>query len=203
MKKLLKILCLLLAVYAVFWFGTVYADRKALNDNLIRLHIVANSDGQDDQTLKLQIRDAVIEKLQETMQQMPSVDAAKEYLASHLEDLEEYVNQKICALGYSDTAKITLGKESFDTRQYDTFRLPAGQYTSLRITIGEGEGKNWWCVVFPTLCLPATSEDFADTAVGAGFSDELTDSLQADSFQVRFFLLDCIGRIENFFLSLK
>ena len=194
---------MLLAVYAIFWCGTVYADRKALNDNLIRLHIVANSDDQEDQALKLQIRDAVIAKLQETMQQMPSVDAAKEYLASHLEDLEEYVNQQIRSLGYSDTAKITLGKEAFDIRQYDTFALPAGQYTSLRITIGEGEGKNWWCVVFPTLCLPATSEDFADTAVGAGFSEELTDSLQSDSFHVRFFLLDCIGRIENFFLSLK
>ena len=203
MKKLWKLLCFSLALFAVFWLGTVYSDRQALNNNLIRLHIVANSDSESDQSLKLQIRDAVTQLLQQTMQQMPSAEEAKAYLSAHLSELEEYVNQLIRELGYSDTAKITLGKEAFDTRRYDTFTLPAGQYTALRITIGEGEGKNWWCVVFPTLCLPATSEDFADTAVGAGFSGDLTESLQTDSFHVRFFLLDCIGRIENFFLSLK
>ena len=155
MKKLLKFVCILLALYVVFWCGTLYADRKALNENLIRLHVVANSDEEEDQTLKLKVRDAVVDKLQETMQNLPNVEEAKAYLEAHLPELEEYVNQLIRALGFTDKAKITLAKEAFDTRDYDTFSLPAGQYEALRITIGEGKGKNWWCVVFPTLCLPA------------------------------------------------
>lgn len=203
MKKLLKFVCILLALYVVFWCGTLYADRKALNENLIRLHVVANSDEEEDQTLKLKVRDAVVEKLQETMQNLPNVEEAKAYLEAHLPELEEYVNQLIRELGFTDKAKITLAKEAFDTRDYDTFSLPAGQYEALRITIGEGKGKNWWCVVFPTLCLPAASEDFEDTAVGAGFSEGLTESLQSDTFHIRFFLLDCLGRIENFLQSFK
>ena len=203
MKKLLKFVCILLALYVVFWCGTLYADRKALNENLIRLHVVANSDEEEDQTLKLKVRDAVVEKLQETMQNLPNVEEAKAYLEAHLPELEEYVNQLIRELGVTDKAKITLAKEAFDTRDYDTFSLPAGQYEALRITIGEGKGKNWWCVVFPTLCLTAASEDFEDTAVGAGFSEGLTESLQSDTFHIRFFLLDCLGRIENFLQSFK
>lgn len=203
MKKLLKFVCILLALYVVFWCGTLYADRKALNENLIRLHVVANSDSEEDQALKLKVRDAVVDRLQETMQNLPDVEDAKAYLEEHLPELEAFVNQLIRELGFTDTAKVSLNREAFDIREYDTFSLPSGQYESLRITIGEGEGKNWWCVVFPTLCLPATSEDFEDTAVGAGFSKGLTESLQSDSFHIRFFLLDCLGQIENFFQSFK
>lgn len=203
MRKLLKFVGLVLAVYVIFWCGTLYADRKALNEDLIRFHVVANSDSEEDQALKFKIRDAVIEKLQQTMQNLPSAEEAKSYLNDHLDELEDFVNQLIRELGFTDTAKVSLTREPYDTRAYDTFSLPAGQYESLRITIGEGEGRNWWCVVFPTLCLPATSEDFADTAVGSGFSENLTQSLQSEQFHIRFFLLDCMGRMENFFRSLK
>ena len=75
--------------------------------------------------------------------------------------------------------------------------MPAGTYDALRITVGEGQGQNWWCVVFPQLCLPAVSEGFEDTAAGAGFSDSLTGALEGE-YQVRFFLLDCLGWLENF-----
>ena len=103
-------------------------------------------------------------------------------------------------MGSGETAKITFLKEEFDTREYDTFSLPAGVYESLRITIGEGAGKNWWCVVFPSLCVPATTEGFADTAAGSGFDNSLTGALGNNGgYKVRFFLLDCLGRIENFF----
>lgn len=202
MKKLLKFVCLCLALYLFFWCGTLYADRKALNENLIRLHVIANSDSEEDQQLKLQVRDAVVEKLRESVQDLPSVEDAKAYLQEHLPELEDFVNQVIRELGSTDRAVVTLSRESYDTREYDTFSLPAGYYESLRIVIGEGEGENWWCVVFPSLCLPATSEDFTDTAVGAGFSEDLTQSLQQEDFEIRFFLLDCWGRIENFFRSL-
>ena len=202
MRKLLKFASFLFLLYVVFWCGTVFADRSALNENLIRLHVVANSDSSQDQTLKLQVRDAVVEKLQDTMEQFPTMEEAKAYLQSHLPELEEFINQVIQKLGSSDSAKVSVDREAFDTRQYDTFSLPAGYYEALRITIGEGKGKNWWCVVFPSLCVGKTAEDFTEIAVGAGFSDTLVDTLQEDVPEIRFFVLDLLGRVENFFRSL-
>ena len=203
MRKILKFAGFCFLLYILFWCGTLIADRITLNDNLIRLHVVANSDSEEDQALKLQVRDAVVEKLQNVMQNIPSAQEAKAYLEAHLPELEEFVNAVICELGFSDTAKVSVCREAFDTRDYDTFSLPAGSYEALRITIGAGQGKNWWCVVFPSLCMPATSDGFEDVAVGSGFSQELTDTLrEEDRYEVRFFFLECLGRIENFFRSL-
>ena len=90
-------------------------------------------------------------------------------------------------------------RELFPTREYDTFSLPAGVYDSLRVTIGQGEGHNWWCVAFPSLCLSAASEEFADKAAGAGFPDSLTGALDGEEkYEVRFFLLDALGELEKF-----
>jgi stage II sporulation protein R len=200
MRKLLIIVCILMIVYLVVWCGSVLSDRSALNENLIRLHVVANSDSEEDQALKLKVRDAVVQKLQDTMESFPTIEEARAYLQTHLPELQEFVNQVIRELGFTDTAEVTLDHEAFDTREYDTFTLPAGYYEALRITIGQGQGRNWWCVVFPSLCV-GTSNDFADTAVGAGFSNTLTETLQEEP-TIRFFLLDWLGRVENFFRSL-
>lgn len=200
MRKLAKIMgtCMLLAALA--WFGTVLADRQSLNENVIRLHVVAASDSEEDQQIKLQVRDALIETLQPGMDGLADADAAKEYLMSRLEDLEETANRILTEAGSEDQATVTLAKEAFSTRDYDTFSLPAGVYESLRVTIGQEEGKNWWCVVFPSLCLPATSEGFEDAAAGAGFQDGLTNTLQQeDGYEIRFFFLDCLGWLENLF----
>ena len=104
------------------------------------------------------------------------------------------------AEGVKDRANVTLTAEEFPTRIYDTFTLPAGIYDSLRITIGSGEGHNWWCVVFPSLCVPAATEGVADTAASAGFSDGLSGAITGQSgYDVRLFLLDCLGKLENLF----
>lgn len=202
MRKLLKLVSLVLAVYLLFLCTSVLIDRKMLNENLIRLHVVANSDTDEDQALKLKVRDAVVEKLQDTMESFPTMEEARAYLQAHLPDLQDFVNKVICELGFADTAEVSLDQEAFDTREYDTFTLPAGYYEALRITIGEGQGRNWWCVVFPSLCVGSTSQEFGDTAVGAGFSDTLTETLQQEKPEIRFFLLDLLGRVENFFRSL-
>ncbi len=200
MKFLLKIAGIGLVIYLLVWCGGILADRVALNENLIRLHVVANSDSDEDQALKLKVRDAVVNKLQDTMERFPTMEEARQYLQAHLPELEKYVNQVIRELGFTDTAQVSLDSEAFDTREYETFTLPAGYYEALRITIGEGQGKNWWCVVFPSLCV-GTENDFADTAAGAGFSDNLTQTLQEEP-EIRFFLLDWLGQVEIFFRSL-
>lgn len=202
MRKLLKrvILCLTLAVF--LWCGKLLADKLWLRENIIRLHVVANSDSEVDQNIKLQVRDAVIASLEKELENISNVETAKAYLQENLPKLERIANETLALAGFDGKAAATLCKEAFDTRYYDTFTLPAGVYDALRITIGEGAGKNWWCVVFPSLCIPATSQGFGEMAVGAGFSEVLSDTLSGEEgYEVRFYLLDVIGRLENHFLT--
>lgn len=199
MRKLIRrvIICFLIA--AIFWCGTLIADRNLLNEELIRLHIVANSDSEEDQNIKLRVRDVVVSSLSSAMQDIGDVEAAKTYLQDNLPKITKLVNGLLKEIGFDGEAVVTLCKEAFDTRYYDTFTLPAGVYDALRITIGEGEGKNWWCVVFPTLCVPATSEGFSDVAAVAGFSDALSGSLTGETgYEIRFYFLDVLGKLENF-----
>ena len=197
MKKLLKrVFACFLLVCLVYTIALVL-DRQKLRNELIRLHVVAASDSEEDQAVKLQVRDAVLESLQDGIENATDIEAAKAYIGSQLPKLESVANRVLAAAGCGDVATVSLQVEEFAARVYDTFSLPAGLYDSLRITIGEGEGRNWWCVTFPTLCLPATTEGFEAVAAGAGFSDELTGSLTGE-YEVRFYLLDLLGQLENF-----
>ena len=197
MRKCLNRMGICLLVAAVVWMVMLVADRQKLREELIRFHVVAASDSQEDQTVKLQVRDAVIEALQQEMQNLTDVEQAKAYLAENLPKIESIANDVLKQAGFTDTATARLCVEEFATRVYDTFTLPAGLYESLRIIIGDGEGQNWWCVVFPSLCLPATTEGFEEVACGAGFSDSLTDTLEGEH-EIRFFFLDVLGSVENF-----
>ncbi|MGN1026020.1 MAG: stage II sporulation protein R, partial [Faecousia sp.] len=188
--------CALLAAFV--WCGTIIADRQRLNEELIRLHVVANSDSAEDQELKLQVRDAVITSLRQALADVQDTEQAKEYLQENLPKLQELANRTLDAAGSAQRAVVTLCREGFPTRQYDTFSLPAGIYEALRVTIGDGAGKNWWCVVFPSLCVPQTSQGFSDTAAGAGFPDALSGALTGEEpYQIRFYLLDKLGELEK------
>lgn len=196
MVKLVKLAVVGALILGAFRLGGVAKDQQMLTEEVIRLHVVANSDSEEDQTLKLQVRDAVIRLLEQASDQMPTKEEAYAYLDSHLEEIAAVANDVIEAAGFSDKVQVTLLQEEFDTREYDTFTLPAGVYDSLRIVIGEGEGKNWWCVVFPRLCLA----DLQDAAAGAGFSEDLTNTIQKEEgYEVRFWVMDCLGRLVNFF----
>ena len=202
MFKLWK--CVLICMIAAAFLGTgpLVSDRNALDEEIIRLHVVANSDSAADQAVKLKVRDAIVEGLRAEMEKLGDVESAKAYLQENLPRIEEIANETLEAAGVGMRAAVSLCREAFDTRHYDTFSLPAGVYEALRVTIGDGDGKNWWCVVFPSLCIPATSEEFADVAAGAGFSDALVQTLEGkDPVQIRFFLLDLLGRLENIFFE--
>lgn len=199
MKKMGKCVfaCALLAAFV--WCGTVIADRQRLNEELIRLHVVANSDRVEDQELKLLVRDAIITSLRQALADVRDTEQAKEYLQENLPKLQELANKTLDATGSAQQAVVTLCREGFPTRQYNTFSLPAGIYEALRVTIGDGAGKNWWCVVFPSLCVPQTSQGFSDTAAGAGFPDALSGALTGEEpYQIRFYLLDKLGELEKF-----
>lgn len=188
--------CFLLA--ALFWCGGLLCDRYRLRQNLIRLHVVANSDTFEDQQRKLMVRDAVTASLEKELQNVKDTELAKLYLQEKLPYIQLIAENTLQALGCKDEVIVSLCREAFDTRVYDTFTLPAGVYNALRIVIGEGQGRNWWCVVFPSLCIPVTSESFEDTAAAAGFPEELNHALTGeDGYELRFAILDVMGRLEN------
>ena len=192
--------CFVLAVS--FWCTSLIMDRQQLNSQLIRFHVVANSDSQADQNMKLQVRDAVLQSIRTDLRNLTDTTQAKIYLEENLPRIQAIANAVLHEAGFEQKTLVTLGRETFDKRVYDTFTLPAGVYPSLRITIGEGAGQNWWCVTFPSLCIPATSEEFQQVAVTSGFSDSLTGALVGErSYEIRFYLLDLMGRLENIFYS--
>ena len=197
MFKFLKFIVSVLVIVILF---SLIADHQTLKNEVIRLHVVANSNTEEDQQVKISVKDAILEYLNETTLDMSDVQAVKEYLQTHLSEINQVVQEKLKELGVVTRSQVTFTQEEFGIREYDTFSLPSGIYESLRVELGEAQGKNWWCVVFPALCHGATQEDFKVTAVAGGFGDTLTNTLTQDSgYEIRFFFLDCFGKLENFF----
>lgn len=134
------------------------ATQVRLASQVIRLHVLANSDSEEDQALKLEVRDRVLETTSALLAGETEPQAAAVLLDQHLEDIAQTAAQEISAQGHDDRVEVRLEQTWFPTRQYQGISLPAGNYLALRVLIGAAEGHNWWCVVFPNLCLPAVSE---------------------------------------------
>ena len=198
MRKFVRRIVFCLLIVLIFWCGTLIADRHKLGRDLIRLHVVANSDAETDQQWKLKVRDAVLESIQKDLAGIANPEAAQTYIREKLPYIRNVAEKTLRELGCDDAVQVSLCRESFDTRVYDTFTLPAGVYNSLRIIIGEGTGKNWWCVVFPEFCMPSGASDVETVAAGAGFSNSLRKSLTGeDGYELRFGILDAMGKLEN------
>lgn len=193
MKKTLQQIGFCLVLIALVFLGSLLSDRAALQQGLVRLHVVANSDSAQDQSVKLAVRDGILNYLQENMPDLQSAGEAMDYLKSQLPKLEAVANQVLSRLGFTQRAKVSLCREAFPIRRYETFCLPSGVYQSLRITIGQGQGHNWWCVVYPALCsTPATSQ--AQSALPVSLTNTITEK---PGTQLRFYLLDKLGSWDN------
>ena len=131
-----------------------------IRDKMLRMHVIANSDSVEDQELKLKVRDAVLLKGKELFDGSITADEAEEKIKPHINDLKESALQVIKNEGYNYDVNITVQKDFFNTRTYDnSVTLPAGYYTAVKVIIGEGKGQNWWCVMFPPMCLPAVNAE--------------------------------------------
>lgn len=135
-----------------------YECEKIRND-VIRLHVIANSDSEADQRVKLKVRDALLECGKEMFSGNVDVNNAEEKLNLYKKTLIETADKVLAENGMEYKSDISLKEEYFATRQYEEFTMPAGEYLALKVILGEGSGKNWWCVMFPPLCLPAASEN--------------------------------------------
>lgn len=147
------------------------ASQASLADRVVRLHVIANSDSDSDQALKLQVRDAVLAQATPLLEDAGSRQEAELVLADHLQELAQAGAEALAQGGCDDPVTVTLSDQWFPTKVYDGFSLPAGNYRALRVVIGDGAGQNWWCVVFPPLCLASVTEEVAATAADAGLSD--------------------------------
>ena len=163
----------LLIALAVFLASGAAAlgSRDAIADKVVRLHVLANSDSEEDQALKLRVRDRVLERATELLEQTGDRREAADVLQSHLPELERIAAEEISDCGYEYDVTAEVANTMFPTKEYDGFTLPAGEYLALRIIIGEGNGHNWWCVVFPPLCTTAAA-DVPASALAAGFDEE-------------------------------
>ena len=165
-------LALLLGLCAAMLWGAWSMQRQdALAQKMIRLHVIANSDSEADQALKLEVRDKVLDFTTTVLQRSADMEDAQVRLREELTRIETIAQREIAAQGYDYPVTAQLASAEFPLKEYDGFSLPAGEYMALRLVIGEGEGRNWWCVVYPPLCTAAAA-DMPQTAIHAGLTDD-------------------------------
>jgi len=189
-RKTLRIveLALLLGAAAFLMTG-VWAlnTQRDLADKVVRLHVLANSDTEEDQALKLLVRDAVLERATEILEQSADMEQAEQALTAALPELTREARETLAAEGCAQPVQARLEPAEFPTKDYDGFSLPAGKYLALRVIIGQGAGQNWWCVVFPPLCTAAACQ-WQDAGRAAGLEeDDLSLMAEEDAgYELRF-----------------
>lgn len=169
---------LVLAMLAGAFFDHTARD---LSDSVLRLHVVANSDSPEDQAVKLLVRDRVLACAQHLLTGTGSAQAAAERLKDHLPDIEREARQTLIDSGVDMPVRAEVTAAGFPTKTYDGFAFPAGTYEALRVTLGEGVGQNWWCVVFPPLCLAASSQSLPQAAFDGGLNEGQVNLITGDS----------------------
>ncbi len=163
----------------------------SIRDKMLRMHVIANSDSEDDQELKLKVRDAVLEKGKELFDGSITAQDAEEKIVPHIDVLKKEALAVICENGYNYDVNITVQKDYFNTRTYDnSVTLPAGYYTAVKVVIGEGKGKNWWCVMFPPMCLPSATEECKVNDVLNSDESELV--LNGEKYKFKFKIVEFI-----------
>lgn len=167
-----------------------------LRQNVLRLHIIANSNNRDDQILKIAVRDAILENSVEIFKNCKNVDDAILTASQNSERIGGIANSVIAQNGFNYDANVSVGDKYFNTRVYDTFTLPAGNYKSLTVSLGNGDGKNWWCVVFPCVCVPSAT----DASLSDSVSKEAANTAQnSKKYIMKFKTVEIYEEIKKIF----
>lgn len=201
MKTLMKCACFFaaaLALAALLTLPMLEREYAGVYDKTLRLHILANSDSAEDQALKLKVRDGVVSYLSPILSSCETREEAEKTVEALLPEIERVADGILDGEGADVNARAVLGREFYPTRVYEELSYPAGEYESLRIYLGAGEGQNWWCVVYPPLCLGAAR---ADSPASDNYSEEEQAFLETknDGYKVRFLLLDLAARLKKLF----
>ena len=195
-KKIEISLIMAMVLTAAISISGFAASCNGIEHSVLRMHVIANSDKDYDQELKLKVRDAVLKEGSDVFGGASDVKNAEMKIVESQDRLLEVAKNVIKDEGYDYKVRIEIGQEYFNTRTYDTITLPAGQYRAVRIIIGEGAGKNWWCVMFPPLCLPgATEESEIDAVLTDGESKLVKSDPKVDA---RFKIVEVFEKILDF-----
>ena len=195
------ILTLILSLALLTVLGAIYLPVHGegdIYDAVIRLHVLANSDSQEDQALKLQVRDVVLAVTTETLDGCADRAEASARLQAIIPALTETAEQTLRQNGCADSVSILLGEEEYPTRNYESFCFPAGEYLSLRVMIGEAQGQNFWCVLFPPLCMSAATvekEQAEEEFIAVGLSKDqyaIITETEDTKYKLRFKFLEAL-----------
>ena len=199
MKKLAMLAAAIVGAATVLSALPVHGE-QVIYDSVIRLHVLAESDSSQDQSDKLAVRDAILPIAARELDGCGSRDIAAARLGELLPTLEQVAEQTLRERGTEANVRVTLGQEEYPTRAYEGFCFPAGEYLSLRVMIGAAEGQNWWCVLFPSLCLSVanggSAEQIEEAFVAVGLTPDqyrvITESDENTPYRLRFKILEII-----------
>lgn len=173
--KGLTVFTSLVIIVCIFCSFMPLGNEAEIYDNTVRLHVIANSDSEHDQSVKLYVRDNILGYIADITKECTTVEEAESVIAQNISVICDKANDALSEIGENKEISVTLSEEYYPTRHYEDFSLPAGNYTSLRIMIGRAEGQNWWCVLYPELC--TSSAKTGETLVKTGFSKEQIEIL--------------------------
>lgn len=195
MKKLLPAFIIFMSLILILVFFPVHGEEK-IYDTVLRLHVIANSNSDEDQALKLKVRDAVIQKAGGLLSDCADRDEAAARIEKHRAELISAAEQVVKNEGYDYPVSLDLGLEKYPEKSYGSCCFPSGEYLSLRISIGDADGQNWWCVLFPPLCLSAAKtqqKNNEDAFISVGLNKDqygIITQTQKTTYKVRFKILE-------------
>ena len=196
-KSVLILLSALLLLIALLSILPIHSE-SLIYDEVLRLHVIANSDSDADQELKLLVRDAILEETQKILKNAKSREEAEKIISEHSALLENIALETVRKNRFDYSVALELGKEKYPTKNYESCAFPSGEYLSLRIKIGEASGENWWCVLFPPLCLSAATDKDAFTSVGITDSQyQIITETDNPKYKIRFKLLESFEQLIN------
>ncbi len=169
---------------------------EQVRDSVFRLHIIANSDNEDDQILKLKVRDALLAASGDFFADCQTRDDSVAEAREHIADFENIAAEVISQNGFDYGVTASVGTTFFGTRSYDDFTLPAGEYEALRVVIGEGRGKNWWCVMFPAVCLPSATDSKIEDSLTEGGAEIVKNEVK---YKASFKCVEWYENVKAFF----
>ena len=196
--EIMILVCLAAVLLVCVWLEREHSE---LSNSVLRLHVLANSDSAADQELKLKVRDRILEEAETLLPEGVTLAQAADVLENNLTRLAKAGAEVVAQEGYDYTVAAELAETWFPTKEYADFALPSGKYQALRVVIGDGDGQNWWCVVFPPLCLGSVSETTEEVALEAGLSENQVSLITGESegYVVKFKALELWEKLKTYF----
>lgn len=198
-EKALLIGFVIAILFSFTSFTAFAAQCEQIPNEVFRLHVLANSDSEEDQALKLKVRDRLLDETGELFNECTTKEEAMSTAKANIAYLEQVAQDEIYKQGYTYGVTVEVENIFFNNRQYDDITMPAGNYDALRVLIGEGAGQNWWCVLFPAMCLPAAEKREGMPELDDVLTDEQMSAVEGNQYEVKFKTVEIYESIKSWF----